>query len=71
MTEPAPHSPDSRIDRTLHVVPFPSNRVRSGWLPNFAAAQVASRREETLVDHLNRTIANIAEIRRPLPEENI
>ncbi|MCG5237950.1 hypothetical protein [Xanthobacter oligotrophicus] len=71
MTEPAPQSPESSIDLTSHVVPFPSDRVRSDWLPNFAAAQVASRREETLVDQPNRTIANIAEIRRLLPKENI
>jgi hypothetical protein len=71
MTEPAPQSPEPDIDTASHIVPFPSHLARPSSLPRFADAQVAPPREETLVDQLNRTIANIAEICRPLPEVNI
>ncbi|MFG1284855.1 hypothetical protein [Xanthobacter autotrophicus] len=71
MTEPAPQSPEPNIDTASPIVPFPSHLARPSCLPRFADAQVAPPREETLVDQLNRTIANIAEIRRPLPEVNI
>lgn len=71
MTEPAPRFPEPGTDASPRIVPFPSHLARPSSLPRFAEAQVAPPREETLVDQLNRTIANIAEIRRPLPEVNI
>lgn len=48
------------------VVPFPADRVRAGWLPNYAAAVVPPRRDETPAQELARILSDINRIRDPL-----
>ncbi|GLI23807.1 hypothetical protein GGQ86_003461 [Xanthobacter flavus] len=51
------------------VTPFPAHLARQSNLPRLADAQVAQRREETLVEELNRVLANIG--RLSAPQESI
>lgn len=47
------------------VTPFPSHLARPSNIPRFADAQVAPPREETLVEELNRVLANIGRLSAP------
>ncbi|QRG09271.1 hypothetical protein EZH22_14030 [Xanthobacter dioxanivorans] len=66
MRDPLSETPIPAVDGTAPVIPFPSHLARPSNLPRFAEAQVAPRRDETLVEKLNRALADIASIRRPL-----
>lgn len=51
------------------VMPFPAHLARPSNIPRFADAQVAPPRGETLVEELNRVLANIG--RLSAPQESI
>ncbi|QRG05752.1 hypothetical protein EZH22_22350 [Xanthobacter dioxanivorans] len=66
MRDPLSETPAPAADTASPIIPFPSHLARPSALPRFADAQVAPRRDETLVEKLNRALADIASIRRPL-----
>ncbi|WP_029557764.1 hypothetical protein [Xanthobacter sp. 91] len=60
------HHMQASEERTVaNIAPFPSHLVRPSNLPRFADAQVAPQREETLVEELNRVLANIGRLSTP------
>lgn len=61
-THPAQPSED-RAAAT--IAPFPAHLARPSNIPRFADAQVAPPREETLVEELNRVLANISRLSAP------
>lgn len=65
MANVVPYRPSPSPEGGADVISFPSHLARPSNIPRFADAQVAAPREETLVEELNRVIANIGRLSAP------